>query len=157
MPWRSPTRPGRSSLAPASFITPCLPTVAERPPTGPAWVHEIKHDGYRLQIHIRDGRVRLFTKSGADWSKRYPWIIADASRLRVSQAVMDAECCCAGPDGVTDFNALHSRLNDNQAFAYAFDLLALDGADIRTLPLSERRTRLAKLLRRAKPGMRLSE
>ena len=66
-------------------------------------LHEIKHDGYRLQIHLRDGRVRLFTRSGADWSNRYPWIIADASRLPVSQAVMDAECCCAGPDGVTDF------------------------------------------------------
>ena len=101
--------------------------------------------------------MRLFTRSGADWSKRYPWIIADASRLSVSHAVMDAECCCAGPDGVTDFNALHSRLNDNQAFAYAFDLLAVDGADIRGLPLAERRTRLAKLLRKAKPGIRLSE
>ena len=69
---------------------------------------------------------------------------------------MDAECCCAGENGVTDFDALHSRMNDG-TFAYAFDLLALDGADVRRLPLRQRREMLAKLLRKAMPGIRLSE
>ena len=157
MLWRNP-RPGRSSRAPASFISPCLPTVAERgADLLSGWVHEIKHDGYRLQIHIRDNRVRLFTHNGNDWTDRYPWIVEDASRLPVRRVVMDAECCCDGPDGVTDFNALHSRLNDNRAFAYVFDLLMLEDADIRPLPLGERRKQLAKLLRKAKPGIRLSE
>ncbi len=151
MPWRS-TRAGRSSRAPSAFITPCLPTVAPKAPLGPGWVHEIKHDGYRLQIHVRDGRVRLFTRTGNDWTDRYPWIVEDAARLPAKHAIVDAECCVAGPDGVTDFNDLHSRLKDHEAFAYAFDLLAVDGEDIRVAPLSDRRRRLAKLLRKAKPG-----
>jgi bifunctional non-homologous end joining protein LigD len=79
------------------------------------------------------------------------------SRLPVKQAVIDAECCVAGDDGVTDFNTLHSRVRDREAFAYAFDLLTVDGEDIRLAPLSERHARLVKLLRKAKPGIRLSE
>ena len=87
MQWRGvQTSRGRSFRAPSAFISPCLPTVAERPPYGPGWVHEIKHDGYRLQVHIRDGRVRLFTRNGHDWSDRHPWIIADAARLPVGHA-----------------------------------------------------------------------
>ena len=70
-------------------------------------MHEIKHDGYRLQIHLRDGRVRLFTRTGVDWSDRYPWIVEDAARLPVKHAIIDAECCCADEDGLTDFDALH--------------------------------------------------
>jgi bifunctional non-homologous end joining protein LigD len=103
----------------------------------PGWVHEIKHDGYRLQIHVRDGRVRLFTRTGVDWSDRYRWILEDAARLPIKRAIIDAECCCAGEDGVTDFDALHSRVNDDAAFAYAFDLLLVDGEDIRRAALSE--------------------
>jgi bifunctional non-homologous end joining protein LigD len=101
--------------------------------------------------------VRLFTRTGVDWTDRYPWIVEAAARLPVKQAIIDAECCCDGKDGVTDFNLLHSRLNDDAAFAYAFDLLMLEGADIRRAPLTERRNHLAKLLRKAKPGIRLSE
>ena len=88
----------------------------------------------------------------------YPWIVEDAARLPVKQAIIDAECCCADEDGVSDFfDALHSRLNDHAAFAYAFDLLMVEDTDIRRLALAERRERLAKLLRRARPGIRLSE
>ena len=156
MQWRGvQTSRARSFRAPSALISPCLPTVAERPPSGPLWVHEIKHDG--LQVHIRDGGVRLFTRTGVDWSDRYPWIVEDAARLPVKQAIIDAECCCADENGLTDFDTLHSRLNDEAAFAYAFDLLMVDDADIRRLPLTHRRDRLAKLLRKAKPGIRLSE
>ena len=157
MAWRSTALRGRSSRAPASFITPCLPTVAERPPWTPGWVHEIKHDGYRLQIHLRDRRVQLFTRTGVDWTKRYPWIVQDVARLPVRNAILDAECCCADNQGVTDFDALHSRLNDHNAFAYAFDLLQLDDVDLRRVPLIQRRKQLARMLRRSKPGIRLSE
>src|SRR3954466_9384080 len=114
MPWRSQRRV-RASNAPASFISPCLPTVAPKAPLGPGWVHEIKHDGYRLQIHLREGRVRLFTRTGIEWTDRYPWIVEDAARLQAKQAIMDAECCVADVDGVTDFNALHSRVRDQEA------------------------------------------
>ena len=75
---RVPSSRGRPKNAPAAFIQPCRPTIASRPPSGPGWAHELKHDGYRLQIHVRDGRVRLFTMNGADWSERYPLIIKAA-------------------------------------------------------------------------------
>jgi bifunctional non-homologous end joining protein LigD len=66
---------GRPLNAPTAFIHPCQPIVAKQPPTGPGWAHELKHDGYRLQIHVRDGRVRLYTMNGNDWTKRYPRIV----------------------------------------------------------------------------------
>jgi bifunctional non-homologous end joining protein LigD len=72
---------GRLINAPAAFIHPCQPIVAKQPPSGPSWAHELKHDGYRLQIHVRDGRVRLYTINGADWSKRYPLIVGAAARI----------------------------------------------------------------------------
>ncbi|MGC1701715.1 MAG: hypothetical protein WA796_23815, partial [Pseudolabrys sp.] len=72
MLWRVRNSRGKPSNAPAAFIHPCQPIVAKQPPSGPGWAHELKHDGYRLQIHVRDGRMRLYTMNGADWSKRYP-------------------------------------------------------------------------------------
>ena len=68
----------RGGPRPAGFILPCRLTVAALPPSGAGWVHELKHDGYRLQIHVRDGRVKLYTINGADWSKRYPRIVKEA-------------------------------------------------------------------------------
>jgi bifunctional non-homologous end joining protein LigD len=100
MLWRSSR--GKPSNAPAAFIHPCQPIVAKQPPTGPGWTHELKHDGYRLQIHVRDGRVRLYTMNGADWSKRYPRIMEAAARIKVS-AVMDAEVVCLDEKGVPNF------------------------------------------------------
>src|SRR5262245_65818800 len=76
-----PNSRGRPLNAPAAFIIPCCPIVASQPPSGPGWAHELKHDGYRLQIHVRDGRVRLYTMNGADWSKRYPLIVESAARI----------------------------------------------------------------------------
>ncbi|MGC1590658.1 MAG: hypothetical protein WA770_11120 [Pseudolabrys sp.] len=88
MLWRVRNTRGKPSNAPAAFIHPCQPIVAKQPPSGPGWAHELKHDGYRLQIHVRDGRMRLYTMNGADWSKRYPRIVEAAARVKVS-AVMD--------------------------------------------------------------------
>jgi len=95
VPWRSSVRK-RAALAPATFIDPCLPTRAERAPDADGWVHEIKHDGIRLQIHVRDKRLRLYTMTGVDWTDRYPWIVEDVARLKVGQAILDAECVCDG-------------------------------------------------------------
>jgi ATP-dependent DNA ligase len=75
MLWRVRNSRGRPINAPAAFIHPCQPIVAKQAPIGPGWAHELKHDGYRLQIHVRDGRVRLYTINGADWSKRYPLVV----------------------------------------------------------------------------------
>ena len=95
------TSRGRPPNAPAAFNHPCQPIVAKQPPSGPGWAHELKHDGYRLQIHVRDGRVRLYTINGADWSKRSPLIVRDAAKTKGS-AVIDAEVVwCAYAEMVT--------------------------------------------------------
>ena len=99
---------GRPTNAPPGFIHPCRPIVAQRPPSGPGWVHELKHDGYRLQIHVRDGRVRLYTMNGNDWTKRYPRIVEEAARLR-APLIIEAEVVHLSAEGVADFDALHSR------------------------------------------------
>ena len=154
MLWRNSR--GRPLSAPAAFIHPCLPTVAKQPPQGPGWAHELKHDGYRLQIHVRDGRVRLFTMNGADWSKRYPRIVEEASRIK-SSAVMDAEVVCLVKKGVPDFDMLHGRTADHLAVACAFDLLMQDGDDLRRQPLRERKLALNKLLMRSRDGIQYVE
>src|SRR5262245_3479225 len=92
---------GRPLNAPVAFIHPCQPIVAKQPPSGLGWAHELKHDGYRLQIHVRDGRGRLFTMNGADWSKRYPCIVEEGARIKGS-AVMDAEVVCLVKKGIAD-------------------------------------------------------
>src|SRR5262245_37273966 len=144
MLWRNSR--GRPMNAPAAFIIPCRPIVTSQPPSGPGWAHELKHDGYRLQIHVRDGRVRLYTINGADWSKRYPLISRDAARIEGS-AIFDAEVVWLDPDGVPDFDALHSRVHDKDASACAFDLLMLNDNDLRWKPYIERKAALRKLLR----------
>ncbi|MGA7390707.1 MAG: DNA ligase [Pseudolabrys sp.] len=131
--------------APAAFIHPCQPIVAKQPPTGPGWAHELKHDGYRLQIHVRDGRVKLYTMNGADWSKRHPLIVRDAARIDGS-AIIDAEVVWLDSEGMAVFDALHSRVNDAKASACAFDLLMLNGEDLRRKPYVERKA-LRKILR----------
>ena len=146
MLWRMRKSRGRPLNAPAAFIHPCQPIVAKQPPTGPGWAHELKHDGYRLQIHVRDGRVKLYTMNGADWSKRYPLIVDAAPHIK-GNAILDAEVVWIGPDGVADFDALHSRVNDKAASALAFDLLMVNGDDLRRRPYVERKAALRKLLR----------
>ena len=143
---------GRLRNAPAAFIQPCRPIVAKQPPRGDGWVHELKFDGYRLQVHVRDGRVRLYTMNGADWSARYPLIVKAAARIKGS-AIIDAEVVCLDDQGVADFDALHSRAWDHEAVACAFDLLMHNGADLRRRPLSERKATLRKALRAMKKGI----
>ena len=156
VPWGNSVPRKRSALAPAAFIDPCLPTRTERAPVADGWVHEIKHDGIRLQIHARGKRVGLYTVTGVDWTARYPWIVEDVAGLNVRHAIIDAEGCCDGDKGITDFERLMAR-HDASAYAYAFDLLVLDGKDMREEPLVARKPALGKLLRKAKPGIRYSE
>jgi bifunctional non-homologous end joining protein LigD len=120
----------------------CIPSRGTAVPTGPNWIHEIKHDGYRLIVQ-RDGkRVRLFTRNGHDWTDRYPLIVMAALKNRVTSFVIDGEAVLLGVDGVSDFDGLHSREHDDEIQLYAFDCLALDGDDLRKLPLSMRWTSL---------------
>jgi bifunctional non-homologous end joining protein LigD len=138
------------------YIPPCIPTRAYKVPAEPEWVHEIKHDGYRLQVR-RDGEaVRLFTRRGYDWSGRYPAIAVTAMQLRARSFTLDGEACVCGPDGIAIFDALHRRGTVSEAMLYVFDLLELDGEDLRALPLGARKKRLARLLARRRVGIVLS-
>ncbi len=156
MLWRVRNSRGRPKKLPAGFILPCRPTVAQRSPRGPGWAHELKHDGYRLQIHVRDGRVRLYTMNANDWTARYPLIVQEAGRIKGS-AILDAEAVCLSKDGTADFDKLHSRIHDQRAVALAFDLLMLDGNDLRRKSFAERKAALSKLLKRAHEGIQYVE
>ena len=136
---------------------PCIPTKATKVPDRPEWLHEIKHDGYRLIVQ-RDGkRVRLWTRNGHDWSGRYPLITEAALRNRNTSFVIDGEAVLLGVDGRSDFGGLHSRRHDDEVQFYAFDMLVSDGEDIRKLSLSMRKTNLARLLARRVDGIFLSD
>ena len=138
---------------PKAPFEPCIPTRGTKVPAGPDWLHEIKYDGYRLIVQ-RDGkRVRLFTRNGHDWSGRYPLITEAALRNKSSSFVVDGEAVLLGVDGVSDFDGLHSRKYDDEVQFYAFDMLVSDGEDIRRLPLSMRKTNLARLLARRPDGI----
>jgi bifunctional non-homologous end joining protein LigD len=139
------------------IIQPCIPTRASKPPAGPQWVHEIKHDGYRLIARKQADRVRLFKRRGYDWTDRYPLIRAAVAALRADTAMVDGEAVWCDSDGLAIFDKLHSRAYDHQAFLYAFDLLELDGEDWRPRPLLERKARLAKLLAKTSAGIQYSE
>src|SRR6476659_7779476 len=138
-------------------FAPCLPTRGTAVPTGPEWIHEIKHDGYRLTVHREGKRVRLFTRNGHDWSDRYPRIVEAALRIRISSFVLDGEAVLLGVDGRSDFDGLHSRQHNNEVQFYAFDVLMSDGNDLRKLPLSMRKASLARLLTRRVNGIFLSD
>jgi ATP-dependent DNA ligase len=144
-------------VLPSGFVTPCIPTRATKPPAGPDWVHEIKHDGYRLIVRRDGDTVRLFTRRGYDWSGRYPAIARAAAKLRARSFTIDGEAVVCGPDGVAVFDALHRRGTVTEAMLYAFDLLEYDGVDLRPRPLGERKARLAKLVGRSTHGIVYNE
>jgi bifunctional non-homologous end joining protein LigD len=135
----------------------CIPTRGAKGPPTPDWIHEIKYDGYRFRLERNGDRVRLITKGGYDWSKRYPWIVEAALKNRQKQFVIDGEAIILGVNGDSDFNALHSGKHNDEVQLVAFDLLAMEGDDLRNLPLSMRKANLARLLARRPEGIFLSE
>jgi len=135
----------------------CLPTRGIKVPGGPDWLHEIKYDGYRLHVERNGDRVRLITRGGYDWNKRFPWIVEAALKNRERQFIIDGEAVILGIDGISDFDALHSGRHNDEVQLYAFDILAMDGNDLRDLPLSMRKRKLARLLGRRPDGIFPSE
>jgi bifunctional non-homologous end joining protein LigD len=131
----------------------CEGLCALHPDRRPEWLHEVKYDGHRLVVVREDKRVRLITRNGHDWSGRFPWIVESALKNSLQHFVIDGEAVVLGVDGIPDFNALHSRKRDDGVQLYAFDCLALDGDDLRSLPLSLRKTNLARLLARRPDGI----
>ena len=142
---------------PVGFVAPCLPSPAERPPTGPQWIHEIKHDGYRMMAR-RDGTgVRLLTRNGHDWAPRYPLIIEAVAALPARSCLIDGEAVCCDDNGVAVFAKLRQRRNDQRVLLRAFDLLELDGKDLRREPLERRRVLLMRLLAKAPIGLQVND
>lgn len=130
----------------SGLIAPCQPTRVLQPPSGPNWIHEIKHDGYRLMVR-RDGeRVRCLTRGGHDWADRFSAIADAASRIKAASFLIDGEAVIANEDGTPDFRALRSKSRGHEARLFAFDLIEHDGVDLRDLPLIERKRMLKNLL-----------
>src|SRR3954453_14471527 len=151
---RARTRGRRKSLrAPnvpmPGFIEPCDPTLHERAPTGNEWVYEIKTDGYRAQLHLRDKRVMVYYRSGYDWTDEFAPIAKAAAQLKVREAIIDGEATVLGNTGLPDFQELRRELRNRQSKRltfHAFDLLYLNGRDLRRAPLLERKEALKSVL-----------
>ncbi|MGY3506850.1 MULTISPECIES: ATP-dependent DNA ligase [unclassified Bradyrhizobium] len=109
----------------------CLATAGKQVPGGPDWIHEVKHDGYRMLVIREPERVRLLSRNGTDWTKRYP-LIAEVPAEESAEAVRHR--WRSRGDGISDFNALHARKHEHEVQLYAFDILAIDGDDMRVCP-----------------------
>ena len=132
---------------------PCLPRLAKAPPSGPGWIHEIKHDGFRI-IARRDGeRVRLITRNGYDFNARFPLIVAAVEALPAQSCVVDGEAIACDETGLSVFEMIRWRQHDTGVTLCAFDLMELDGEDLRREPIEVRKATLKGLLRRARPGL----
>jgi bifunctional non-homologous end joining protein LigD len=127
---------------PRGFIPPCLPTKAPQPPTGEGWLHEIKHDGFRVIARKHEGRIRLYSRPGNDLTHRFPLIVEALARLRSRSCIIDGEAVCCGDDGVPSFDRIRYRRHDGAVFLYAFDLIELNGDDLRREPLDVRKATL---------------
>ena len=141
----------------SGFIEPCLPSSAERPPAGPDWIHEIKHDGYRLMARRDPTGIRLLTRNGHDWAPRYPLIVEAVDRLKVRSCLIDGEAVACDKNGLAVFERLRRKPTGKHVFLYAFDLLELDGEDLRREPLETRKATLASIVAKAQPGIRFNE
>jgi bifunctional non-homologous end joining protein LigD len=142
---------------PLGFVPPCLPTKAPQPPTGEAWLHEIKHDGFRVIARKDGARVRLYSRPGNDLTYRFLLIVEALARLGSRSCIIDGEAVCCDNNGRPSFDRIRYRRHDASVFLYAFDLIELNGDDLRREPLEVRKATLASLLKRTAPGLRLNE
>src|SRR5215471_20936128 len=110
----------------SSFIEPCLPSRADQPPSGPDWVHEIKHDGYRLMARRDPTGIRLLTRNGHDWAPRYPLVVEAVNRLKVRSCLIDGEAVARNENGLAVFQRLRRKPSGKHVFLYAFDLADRD-------------------------------
>jgi ATP-dependent DNA ligase len=148
------------SLHSFGFIEPCLPTVSRTVPTGAGWAYEIKHDGFRFICRRERERVRLYSRGGREWSTQLPAIAEGMRALPVRSVTLDGEVVICGADGVSQFDrmrALFGHKGSREAFLYAFDLLELDGRDLRNEPWAHRRAELVQLLAGGDVGIQLCE
>lgn len=131
------------------WVAPQLTQLADAAPDGDQWLHEIKYDGYRMHARLDRGAVKLLTRTGLDWTQKYPAIARAVTALDARQAHLDGELCGLGPDGITSFSRIQAASDAGNAAGlvfFLFDLLHLDGDDLSARPLIERKQRLSALL-----------
>jgi bifunctional non-homologous end joining protein LigD len=139
------------------FVEPALASKIEKVPAGDRWIHEVKFDGYRVQVHLANAAVKILTRRGNDWTNRFKKIAAEAWHISAGSAIIDGEVIVPSENGVSDFSVLQNELRgkSNKLVLYAFDLLYLNGFDLRKAPLFERKALLRKLI--AKTDILFSE
>jgi bifunctional non-homologous end joining protein LigD len=144
---RKPADIGVKASFPA-FIEPALATSIEKVPAGARWIHEIKFDGYRVQIHLANEAIKVFTRRGHDWTHRFKKVARDAWHIKAGSAVVDSEIVVPAADGTTDFSVLQNEIKGKSTsiVLVAFDLPYLNGRDLRKLPLFQRKAELKKIL-----------
>jgi ATP-dependent DNA ligase len=150
----SSVRPG---TLPAGFIEPCLPASSPEPPCGAEWLYEIKHDGFRVIARKSADRVKLYSRQDNDLTRRFPLIVATLANVRAYSCIIDGEAVVCGEDGIANFDQIRYHRNDAAVFLYAFDLIELDGNDLRREPLAARKATLSSLLWRDAPGLRFND
>jgi bifunctional non-homologous end joining protein LigD len=130
------------------FIEPALASSIDKVPSGARWIHEIKFDGYRVQVHLANASASVFTRRGYDWTRRFKKIAWDAWHINAGSVIIDGEVVVPAEDGTSDFSVLQNELKgtSNRIVLVAFDLLYLNGYDLRKLPLAERKAHLKKLV-----------
>src|ERR1700743_3593809 len=140
-------KPGVKALYPG-FIEPALATSIEKVPSGERWIHEIKFDGYRVQVHLANEAIRIFNRRGHDWTQRFRKVANDPWHIKASSAIIAAEIVVPAADGTTDFSVLQNELKGRSSniVLVAFDLLYLNGRDIRKEPLVRRKAELKKII-----------
>jgi bifunctional non-homologous end joining protein LigD len=159
---RTSPRLARDRRRPEGFIPTSQPVLHTEVPTGPEWIHELKHDGFRILARKDGDRVRLWSRQGVEWTKAFPAITAAVAALPVESVILDGEAMAHCEEGLPDFNRLLSAERAGACY-FAFDLLMVDGEDLRLCPLEERRTRLMSIFQTNKSGeeidtaIRLSE
>jgi bifunctional non-homologous end joining protein LigD len=141
------SKAARGSTKLPTAIKPQLATLVDKPPEGPEWIHEFKFDGYRVVAFVDRGDVRLQTRGGLDWTAKFPTVAAACGQLKLDNAVLDGEVVALNEQGVSDFQNLQQALHQGSGslIYYVFDLLWLNGDDLRPLPLAERKARLKSL------------
>ncbi|OSI62225.1 non-homologous end-joining DNA ligase, partial [Bradyrhizobium canariense] len=143
---------GATKVAIPGYIEPCDPTLRENPPRGKDWVYEIKADGYRAQLHRGDEDAKVYSKTGLDWTEQFSSIAVGAAKLKANSLVIDGEAVVYGSGGLPDFQQLRRELGPKQSERvryHAFDLLYLDGYDLRGVVYEERKRLLQRLLKDA--------
>jgi bifunctional non-homologous end joining protein LigD len=145
------TRPG------LGIVEPCLPSPAKVPPSGPCWLHEIKHDGFRILARRDAVGVRLITRAGNDFTSRFPFIAMAVGKLPVRSCLIDGEAIVTDSDGLAVFDLIRGHGSKASAVLCAFDLLELDGQDLRREPIEKRKAILAKLLKGSHSSIVLNE